>query len=454
MKLNLLIFLSLLLTLYSIETDFDIIYNTNSEGQKFINLINDIYTEIEISFGLNLETFKLRLDLSNYCTVIPGIEFNNSKIKMFNKSSSTTFEEVDKFATIYFENFYSGVVGKDKIKIGKNEPIDNMKFIVASSYSIYQYYSYFGLDFKSNQVNLFGLNFLEQLKSNSIIDKQIWYLEFKDNNKGKFIIGKLPHEVNNKKYNKNDIRSTYLNKTSSFYSFYKIKFDEIYYGKSNNYNNRVIMKEHNDGEISLSTKLIYSTYEFGETIYKNFFKIKIEDKICFREKINSNKEYLYFYCLKDKIKMNEMENLNFVIKDNNMTFTFSPKELFYEHEKYLYYLVVYKPYNEEDTDKDTEWYLGLHFLQKYTLAFDRQEQIVYYYIPKNNNGNEKSNKSTTIYIIIIILLVVIFLVCIGTLVYYIIKIKPRKKKANELDEGYDYETKKNENNGNDPFLIN
>ena len=33
------------------------------------------------------------------------------------------------------------------------------------------------------------------------------------------------------------------------------------------------------------------------------------------------------------------------------------------------------------------------------------------------------------------------------------KIKPKKKKANELDEGYDYETKKDNENGKD-YLIN
>jgi len=55
------------------------------------------------------------------------------------------------------------------------------------------------------------------------------------------------------------------------------------------------------------------------------------------------------------------------------------------------------------------------------------------------------------YIIIIVVLSVVLLGSIGFLVFYILKIKPRKKKANELDDDFDYQSKQNEE-GTSPII--
>ena len=89
-----------------------------------------------------------------------------------------------------------------------------------------------------------------------------------------------------------------------------------------------------------------------------------------------------------------MENLNFYIRNTNMRFTWEPKDLFYMHNDYIYYLVVYKPFNIDDSDKDIEWRLGLQFLQKYSLTFDRNDRIVYYYSKSDNNDEYKNKKKT------------------------------------------------------------
>ena len=423
-----------------------------------MNLINNAFLEVNISFGSQEDTFKAELNLESYCITIPGIELEDENVKRFNKSLSTTFKEIEKLSFIFFEKFFSGVIGEDTIKLGNSGSINSTKFVVASEYSydIPNSFSYIGLGLSTNQINFAGTNILEQLKNKSIIERQIWYLEFDDYNKGKFVLGKFPHEMNTK-YKEEERYSTNFKKT--IIDTYRLEFDEIYYGNLNKYENRIVMQEHDEAVISLSTRLIYSTYEYGETIYNNFFSKKIEEKKCFSGKVSENSAYIYYYCQKNT-NINEMENLNFYIRNTNMTFTLTPKDLFYEHNEYIYYLVVYKQFNIDDSDKDTEWILGLQFLQKYVLTFDRNDRIVYYY-SSDDNSEEKSGKkpkdkdssNSTKYIIIIVVLIVIFIGCIAFLVYYIMKIKPRKKKANELDEGYDYETKKDNENGKD-YLIN
>ena len=74
-----------------------------------------------------------------------------------------------------------------------------------------------------------------------------------------------------------------------------------------------------------------------------------------------------------------MENLNFVLKEKNITFTLEPKDLFYEENDYLYYLIVYKNFEIDDANKDTEWIFGLQFLQKYNIVFNRDDKIAYFY---------------------------------------------------------------------------
>ena len=144
-----------------------------------------------------------------------------------------------------------------------------------------------------------------------------------------------------------------------------------------------------------------------------------------------------------------MQNLYFSIKSKNVTFVLEPKDLFYEHNGYLYYLIIYKNYNVDDSDKDTEWTFGLQFLKKYTLTFNRDDRVILYYKEKTkeeqNETNKNLNSGNSKYIVIIIVLSVIFLLCIAFLIYYIKRIKPRKIKVNELEEEYDYQAKDNNN---------
>ena len=455
MKIKYLILFSLFINLLCIDADFNVIYKSSSTGNQFMNLIKNLYIEVELSIGSNEQKFKSELDITNYLITVPDIQFNRTDIERFNKSTSTSFTFIQDLGNYFIERIYGGFIGQDTIKIGKSESINNFKFVVGSNYLFTSgSYSYIGLKMVTNQGGLFNVNLLEQLKNNSIIDKELWYLDFTDYNSGKFVVGKFPHELDDTIYKEKDLYQTNFDAES--YSAYPIKFDEIYYGNLKNYNERKLIEDHNNAHISINTRLIYCTSQYADIIHKNFFNKKLDDKVCFREKLDEHDSYYYLYCYKNKININEMDNLNFYIRDTNTTFTLTPKDLFYEHDECLYFLVVYKETNHIlDDDEEVDWTLGLQFLQKFTMAFDPGDRIFYYYnIVKDNNNNKENENETNHknlkYIIIIILLVILFVGCTTFLIFYIIKIKPRKVKVNELDENYDYETK---DKGND-MLIN
>ena len=154
-----------------------------------------------------------------------------------------------------------------------------------------------------------------------------------------------------------------------------------------------------------------------------------------------------------------MENVNFEIphQNGNMTFVLEPKDLFYEYKDVLYFLIIYKP-DYYIGDKDIYWIIGSVFLQKYLLTFNRKEKLIYFYKKKidqiNNDGNnnpknpnEKEGEQDTKYIIIIAVISVLLIACIAILIIYITKKIPRKKKANELDDDFEYQTTPNKEGG-------
>ena len=449
MKIKYFIFISSIIILSCIEIDFNVKYKLPLENNNIINYFSDVFLEVDISFGSNQQKFKSELDIGNHLVVVPSTEVTDDDMQKFNSSSSDTFVKLRDVTFSYFERFYTGIIGKDTIKLG-SEKIDNIEFAVADSFLHGPNLGcYIGLSLDTNQVDFKGYNLLEQLKKNNKTGKQTWYLDFKEYNKGKFVIGKYPYEVGGAKPNYNEIYN--ISMRNSYGYNYGIDFDEVSYGNMNDYEKRHKMETHKSAAISLSSRYIMCTYEFGDYIQKEFFSKKVEDNICFHDYINQR--YNYYYCDKKKINLSEMQNLYFTLRNINLTFVLEPKDLFYEHNGYLYYLIIYKNYLEDDSDKDYEWKFGLDFLKKYTLTFNRDDKVITYY--KTHNDETKDDKpestSTTKYIVIIIVLSVVFILCIAFLVYYILKIKPRKKKANELDEDYDYQSK--DNNYNAPINV-
>ena len=443
MKLKLFVFISTIIFSSCIDSDFSVKYETTLEDNNYIQYFDKVFVEVDIYFGK--EKFKSELDLSTYCTVVAGTEVKTKDIKTYDISSSTSFVEKEKFNQYYgSERFYSGILGEETIKLGESESIEKIKIVVVSEFKQKTNIGcYIGLNYGSNQYNIKELNILDQLKNKTAINKRTWYLEFNDFEKGKLVFGKYPHEENGKKFSEKDMHNIDLSKT--LIGKYRIDFDNVYYGNSNDYEHRKEMTIHKSAAFSLNTRLIKSTFEFGEYIFNNFFQKKISNNTCFRDFING--KYNFYYCDKSKTNISEMQNLYFNLRDKNVTFILEPKDLFYEHDGYIYFLIIYKSYFEEDGDKDTHWIFGLQFLYKYTLTFNRDDAVMYYYDKTYenapNNGKENNGNNSWKYIIIIAVLCIVFICCIAFLVYYIKKIRPRKNKANELDEDFEYTSKDN-----------
>ena len=455
MLINCLLLSSLFFLFLCLEADFELKYK-NWDEKNIIESLRKTYLEVEASFGSNMDNFTLILDTDSQATLIPGVEHQGT-VKRFDKSQSSTFKEIKYIPNQYNnEKFYKGLLGADNFKLGNSQKINNISFIVGEGFTLEAFgtYAFLGLKREVNASEN-NYNIIKQMKEKDVISNPIWFLNFESDTKGKFIIGTFPENNYKDTYSEEDRLNLDI---YEHWQLYVLKFEDIYYGKIENYDKKQsVDPKHTISKFNINTRLFLCTPDFGAILHDSFFKQK--KGIC--EQGTLEDKYIYYYCKKDKFNMSEMENVNFEVNNQkgNMTLVFEPKDLFYEHGDYYYFLMIYKP-DDYITPSDTEWVIPTLFIKKYITTFNRNDRLIYFYsktIDKNNNNNggdgEGGNDDKTKYIIIISVLSIIFLGCIGFLIFYIIKIKPRKKKANELDDVFEYKANQNEEGG-DSALIN
>ena len=111
-------------------------------------------------------------------------------------------------------------------------------------------------------------------------------------------------------------------------------------------------------------------------------------------------------------------------------------------------------------DNSYKWIFGKPLFKKYTTVFDQDKRIFGFYTETgeyNNDNNEvnKSNNFKNWFYLIIIFASIFFIFCIILIVFFFKKFpfNKRKKKANELDDEYEYNSNNIDKKQND-LLIN
>ena len=85
--------------------------------------------------------------------------------------------------------------------------------------------------------------------------------------------------------------------------------------------------------------------------------------------------------------------------------------------------------------------------KKYPTIFDQDNKLFGFYLEtgnyntndNNEKNNIKDNEKKTYWSLIIIIFLAICVIVLGIILYKVIPLIKRKKKANELDEDFDYE---------------
>ena len=376
----------------------------------------------------------------------------------FNKNKSSTFNS-SREAIPYFLDIYStGYPSKDIINFGNYHGNKYLDFVLSVFYD--NYYGCIGMKIpRENKDEL--PSFSAILKENKIIKENIWTVKisnFYNKNFGleELIIGGYPHEyeTNKKKFDQKYYK--YEDVPIHNYKFYwDIKIKCIYMLLSDS-KEKIYITNNNQRENEVSLKyenfLIYGTDEYHKLIFKNFFDKYnyIKNNICIEKKIPQKNFWNYIECINDNnlFNISNFPSIYFESIEFDKIFELKKEDLFIldkESNKYIFLIKFATNYVE------TVWGLGIPFLSKYQFIFDEDKRLIgYYNSPENddkNNNQEKKGKIEFNKLVgILILLIVILIALSFFLIFKLINIKQRRKRANELDDGYDYENKLSINN--------
>ena len=229
---------------------------------------------------------------------------------------------------------------------------------------------------------------------------------------------------------------------------WELEFNKIYYIKNNR---KELIIDDDNVKLDPSNYLIYAPKIYFESILDNFFKKYIDDDICY---LNYFNEYISIICDKsDKFTIEEIRTFPSIYLDHiklNYTFELSYKDLFVEKYNIYWFLVI-----SDRLFYTTGWTFGNFFMRKYQLIFNIESKEIGFYNPKlskyktkidEKNKKNENSQNTFLYIILIISLCIILF---GISIFIKMKFYPKstkKKRANELDDDYEYISDKKEDN--------
>ena len=373
---------------------------------------------------------------------------NNDKIILYDDKNSSSFHIIKEEDTYEGENFISAYYVNDIIYFGDKQA--KLDFYLTTSYFFPQFGG-LGLQlYPSNDENTatpdINRTFLRKLKINGLINNYIWSIFYDEHqvNDGKIngylLIGDYPHlSINypdNKKYNYslNSIEAEVYNKKIIQTKFFMDNIKII--------NNEDVIL------YIIESVFVRLDYNFGGIIAPKKFGLFFEENIfnnlefCHKDTLNRISTNTFYYCDKNENNINQIKKIFPIIKFENKilnsSFVINVDNILFIDDNYIYLLLIF----DENIDY---WTLGIPFLREYQFSINEDSKKIYFYKKIKLTQHEEKIERRTIYIILIII-ISIFLFISGLIVAIILYYKNiRKKRKNEIDDGYDYKIKDEEN---------
>ena len=390
---------------------------------------NRIVTEIKV--GTEPQKIPILIDLFYYDFYIAGKTKENEKSTsiIFDQFNSKTFYQKEKFAEFGGRGFTIGYKASDLFLNSNDNQNYNLSFILAMDPDQGDS-GMIGLKINSKEdEEIIEYNFIKQLKKANAIKNYYFTIKYTDDTHGNLIIGDLPENYDNK-FRGIEFKDTYVINPDDP-SSWNMKIDSIYTKLVNNEDKTDL------GSTSLFFRLnlamTIGTKEYLEELKKSFMDEQINNELCLELKST----YYYSYYCKKNVNFSKMKNLYFYNKELDYNFEFTYKDLFFYNEldTNYYFLIKF------ETSQNNRWLIGESFFKKYQLIFNQEKKKIGIYTGKldNTKTENQSQLSSNKWYLIQIVFLVILLIIISVLSYlYIKSISKRKKKANELDDDYEY----------------
>ena len=417
-------------------------YPEVGEQNYFYDHYIDNYLFIKIKLGSDEQNVEMKFELNNYETYIVKENFVNKTIfTPFNINSSKTFKQLKRFFSQKSE-FQTALLSNDSLVVnnGKEDiKLNNFYFAYLDEAWI-KYPGSIGFNL------LFGvvypeesMNFIDQLKNNSIISGYSLTIKFDNNYQGQLIIGPdmediLPYEI--AKTTKHTVKASSKGIIND--GKWQLEFDKVLVGTSE-------LLYSKESIFNLKYDFIISTDEYSEFIFKNFFSSLFGSNQCTREENQSFKYYYGVKCNKN-VNIKNFPDLSFNIATEFEKFSLvlDYEDLFEEVGEYKYFKIILTWKPTETSTINSEWTLGKYFFKKYLVTFNKDRKDINIYVTEKekkkeesdiSNLNEKSNYEIWLWILIVMLFIMD-----GVIGYLLVKcikqgkIIKNKNRLNILDD--------------------
>ena len=468
------------------------IYNPKNDAKINTDFLSSLYYDdiyINISLGNPKQTIKAFLRLDQYELRIKEpkyISTSSSSFKIYKPGEKIISTENFHFKTINSLDDLCNFIHSDEInKVQKEkENIDeykNVTFVYLNSTTNNRFletelleddlnklvkYNYSMLGLRQRQINWDTYpNFINNLKQLKYINTSIFSFVFNQNSNSNHLGYLIIGEVYTDKIDEyeNVTKTNFALRRSAM--SWDISLDTIY-SQSNKDNINSYYERSVSAELRVEINYILGTKSYKVFIDKEFFNTLVEQKVCEFKKALINYNIGTYICDgKSEIFMNYYNNkfpdLVFSMRNIDDKLILTKEDLFSRNTQNIsdtnfYFKIFFHGI------QITSWQLGRVFLKKYRLSFNYDTSLILYHKNKNigkikdNNiiQTNNDNKSYILKIFFIIFLAVIIF-GLGILFHKLIIKKPRKTKANELDDGFDYQNDdKNNKMVNDDLDIN
>ena len=420
---------------------------------------NFIYTEIQAgsySSYPNGKKLGIFLSLKSNCFEITQRDICPSS-SFYDKNNSLSYKYYSDFS---HDNFYF------------SEEVKEIPFTYKEKYTSENKFFCGDLGFRFIKTNMCKEeeNLMLNLKKDKYItsyDVSFKFNEYKeydnyDNLKGEVIIGELPDIYDSDNYFSEQYNTdyTYGGKNSIMY---QLNFDKVYAMQKSQI--QILQNKDNKEDIIIAFEINYGLIS-GPGVYQNYIENNFFNKsdiknLCIKKKEERNAlDYDIYICEENiKSKFDLFPELKFYYQKFDYNFTFNSKDLFMKKNNKYYFKVTFlgKGYKQ--------WRFGLPFFMKYRLVFNQDTLTIGFYndnIKHNNDNNGSYNLLTKFWFWIIIILILFGLIFGSIFIYKKFFGNNRRKKANELDDEFDYEAKRdkadnlksNENNDKNKLFEN
>lgn len=446
--MNLYIFIILFIYIYSISIirlPFNRTIPTSIKitPENYKNYIYESNYYTIINVGSNNQLIPMRLSFNSYQSFLTISNYSGDFIK-YDPDKSTTYQKTYGERYFSFINILKGMNSKEKFTLkdidNKEISCNNINFILATVPNV-NISGEFGMcpSTKDEQYNqLFDYNFILNLYNNNYIKHKIFSINFFNKNSGEILIGDRPSEYSN--YDKDTFveKNIPIDKNGYFWGLLELR---------TSLNGKTLYIKDQTAKFAIESYVIKPHVNYKDRIDELFFNEKIKSNKCIF--VNESIEYSFYHCDKD-IDLTNFPTLSLYQRTFNYTFELNASDLFEDFEDRKYFLMNFV---EEDDDISSIWILGQPFLKKYKFTYNFDARTVGMYFgmieeekQENEEKENKENEFNKFWIILIICSVII--ITLGIIIYILIRKIPRKKRANELEENFDYNGNINTNDNN------